>query len=191
MDNDDERRGRPSNHIAFGEATALLAGDALLTLAFETVCNAASLSAENKVRAIKLLSESAGARGMIGGQQLDLIGETGGLDRDTHLKMNLLKTGALIRAAAGLGCIAANADTDSFKAIDEYAKNIGLAFQITDDLLDDGEEEEKTTFLTFMTRKEAKEYAMALTEKAVKAISAIENNETLTALAYFLSDRKV
>ena len=191
MDNDDERRGRPSNHIAFGEATALLAGDALLTLAFETVCNAASLSAENKVRAIKLLSESAGARGMIGGQQLDLIGETGGLDRDTHLKMNLLKTGALIRAAAGLGCIAANADTDSFKAIDEYAKNIGLAFQITDDLLDDGEEEEKTTFLTFMTRKEAKEYAMALTEKAVKAISAIDNNETLTALAYFLSDRKV
>lgn len=191
MDDDDERRGKPSNHIAFGEATALLAGDALLTLAFDTVCDNTEISAENRIRAVKLLAESAGVRGMIGGQQLDLIGETDGLSRDTHLKMNLLKTGALIRAAAGLGCIAADADESDFKAADEYAKNIGLAFQVTDDLLDDGEEDEKTTFLTFMSKEEAKKYAADLTEKAVSAISGFKDSKTLTELAYFLKDRKV
>lgn len=191
MDNDDERRGKPSNHIAFGEATALLAGDALLTLAFDVVCEDGEISAENRLRAIKLLAESAGVRGMIGGQQLDLIGESEGLTRDTHLKMNLLKTGALIRAAAGLGCIAADADEESFRAADEYAKNVGLAFQVTDDLLDDGEEDEKTTFLSFMSNEEAKTYARSLTEKAVEAIRDIKDNGTLVELAYFLAERKV
>ena len=191
MDNDDERRGRPSNHIAFGEATALLAGDALLTLAFETVCADTELSAESRLKAVKLLSENAGVKGMIGGQQLDLIGETDGLSKDTHLKMNLLKTGALIRAAALLGCIAADADADTFAALDRYAESIGLAFQVTDDLLDDGEEDEKTTFLTFMSRDEAKQYALSLTENAVASVDKIKNSETLTALAYYLAERKI
>ena len=191
MDNDDERRGKPSNHIAFGEATALLAGDALLTLAFETVCDSKELSAESKVKAVKLLSENAGVRGMIGGQQLDLIGERDGLSKDTHLKMNLLKTGALIRAAALLGCIAADIGCDVYAAVDEYARCIGLAFQVTDDLLDDGEEDEKTTFLTFMSNDEAKKYATSLTEKAVSAVSGIKGSETLISLAYFLLDRKI
>lgn len=191
MDNDDMRRGKPSNHIAFGEATALLAGDALLTLAFETVCESTALSAENRLRAIKLLSEKAGVKGMIGGQQLDLMGEKERLPKDTHLKMNLLKTGALIKAAALLGCIAADADTEAFEAISEYAENLGLAFQVTDDLLDDGEEDGKTTFLTFMTADEAKQYAEALTEKAVKAVSGIKNNEILTSLALYLAKRQV
>lgn len=191
MDNDDMRRGKPSNHIAFGEATALLAGDALLTLAFETVCESTALSAENRLRAVKLLAEKAGVKGMIGGQQLDLMGEKERLPKDTHLKMNLLKTGALIKAAALLGCIAADADTETFEAISEYAENLGLAFQVTDDLLDDGEEDGKTTFLTFMTANEAKQYAEALTEKAVKAVSGIKNNETLTSLALYLAKRQV
>ncbi len=191
MDNDDVRRGKPSNHKAFGEATALLAGDALLTLAFETVCNCTELSAENRLKAVKLLAEKSGVRGMIGGQQLDLAGETERLQKDTHLKMNLLKTGALIKAAALLGCIAADADEASFETADEYAENLGLAFQVTDDLLDDGEEDEKTTFLTFMTVNEARQYADALTEKAVKAISGLKNNETLTDLAYYLAKRTV
>ncbi len=191
MDNDDVRRGKPSNHIAFGEATALLAGDALLTLAFETVCASTGLSAENRLKAVKLLAEKAGVRGMIGGQQLDLIGETETLKRDTHLKMNLLKTGALIKAAALLGCIAADADEAAFEAANEYAENLGLAFQVTDDLLDDGEEDEKTTFLSFMTTDEARQYADALTEKAVKAVSGLKNNETLIALAYYLAKRQI
>ena len=191
MDNDDERRGKPTNHVVYGEATALLAGDALLTLAFETVCNTEGLSDGTKVKAIKLLSENAGVSGMIGGQQLDLNGERERLNRETHLKMNLLKTGALIRAAALLGCIAADADEKAFKAADEYAKNLGLAFQVTDDLLDDGEEDEKTTFLTFMTRDEAQKYADELTEKAVKAIGVLKNSEALIALARFLAKREV
>ena len=191
MDDDAYRRGKPTNHVVFGEATALLAGDGLLTLAFETVCDCKVLSAENKVKAIKLLSEKAGVRGMIGGQQLDLNGEKTELGRDTHLKMNLLKTGALIRAAALLGCISSNVDEMTFNAVDEYAKNIGLAFQVTDDLLDDGEEEEKTTFLTFMSRQEAIKYADELTEKAVKAVSCVPNNQTLVELAYFLAKREI
>lgn len=191
MDNDVERRGKPTNHVVYGEATALLAGDALLTMAFEAVCKCDGLSAENKVKAVKLLSEKAGACGMIGGQQLDLNGEKEQLSRDTHLKMNLLKTGALIRAAALLGCIAADADEKAFKAADEYAKNLGLAFQVTDDLLDDGEEDEKTTFLTFMSREEAQDYADGLTEKAVAALGEMENTETLISLAYFLAKREV
>ena len=177
--------------MVFGEATALLAGDALLTLAFDAVCGCDGLSAENKVKAVRLLSKKAGVRGMIGGQQLDLSGEKERLSRETHLKMNMLKTGALIRAAALLGCIAADADEKTFEAADEYAKNIGLAFQVTDDLLDDGEEDEKTTFLTFMSREQAQKYADELTENAVKVLCDIKNSETLTDLAYFLAKRDV
>lgn len=191
MDNDDMRRGRPSNHKVFGEATALLAGDALLTLAFETVSKSTVLSAENRLKAVNVLAESAGARGMIGGQQLDLIGEKAALTRDTHLKMNMLKTGALIRAAARLGCIASDADADMLSAANGYAENVGLAFQVTDDLLDDGEEEQKTTFLTFMTRAEAEKYVSELTERAVGAVSKLQNNETLISLAYYLAKRKI
>ncbi len=191
MDNDDIRRGRLSNHKVFGEATALLAGDALLTLAFETVSKSEALSTENRLKAVKTLAESAGARGMIGGQQLDLIGERAELTRNTHLKMNMLKTGALIRAAARLGCIAADANADAFSAADRYAENVGLAFQVTDDLLDDGEEEQKTTFLTFMTKAEAEKYVSELTERAVDAVSKIQNNGTLISLAYYLAKRKI
>lgn len=193
MDNDDMRRGKPTNHKVFGEATALLAGDALLTLAFEAVTDTPKLSDPAKVKAVSLLAKNAGSNGMIGGQQLDLLGEehSKSFDFSLHRKMNLLKTGALISASAQLGCIAANADDDAFAAARTYAENVGLAFQVTDDLLDMGEEDEKTTYLSFMTAKEAAEYAASLTENAIKALSSFKNTETLTALAIFLRDRKV
>lgn len=196
MDNDDFRRGKPSNHKEFGEATALLAGDALLTLAFEAVTSSVTLSDKAKVNAVSLLAKSAGANGMIGGQQLDLLGEertrnAENFDFSLHRKMNLLKTGALISAAAQLGCIAAGADENAFTAARTYAENVGLAFQVTDDLLDMGEEDEKTTYLSFMTAKEAAEYAASLTENAVNAVSGFGKSENLVALARFIRDRKV
>ena len=193
MDNDDMRRGKPTNHKVYGEATALLAGDALLTLAFEAVANSPDLSDKAKAEATLLLARSAGARGMIGGQQLDLLGEDSKtrFDLALHRKMNLLKTGALISCAAQLGCIAAGADADTFVKAREYAENVGLAFQVTDDLLDMGEEDEKTTYLSFMTADEARSYASVLTENAIKAISGFKNSENLVSLALILRDRKL
>lgn len=191
MDNDDVRRGKPTNHKVYGEATALLAGDALLTMAFSVICQSEALSDTQKVKAVRLLSEYAGANGMIGGQQIDLIGEKKRLTEKEHKKMNTLKTGALIRCAALFGCIAAEADEAAFSAAERYAENIGLAFQVTDDLLDIGEEDEKTTYLTFMTEERARRYASELTDGAVNAIKDYEGSETLISLARFLRDRQV
>lgn len=191
MDDDDERRGRPSNHVKFGEATALLAGDALLTLAFSVICGSEGLSDRAKVKAVKLLSDAAGAYGMIGGQQIDLIGESSPLTRQTHMKMNMLKTGALIKCAALMGCVAADADGSAYRMARKYAENIGLAFQVTDDLLDKGQEDGKTTYLTFMSEEETRNYAKELTDKAKTAVASFEKNESLTALADFIRDRKI
>ncbi len=193
MDNDDFRRGRPSNHKVFGEATAMLAGDALLTEAFAAVSGCETLSEHARLEAVRIISRAAGAFGMIGGQQLDLIGEQKKLTPELHNKMNLLKTGALIKAAALLGCVAADADAEAVSKALEYAENVGLAFQVTDDLLDDGREEEKMTYLSFMSREEAKKYVHSLTEKAVNAISGFEcsRRENLTLLARYLEVRSV
>lgn len=191
MDDDDMRRGNPTNHKVFGEATALLAGDALLTMAFSVICESEALTDAQKVKAVKLLSGSAGAYGMIGGQQIDLMGEEKKLTEREHKKMNQLKTGALIKCAALLGCIAANADEKAFADAEKYAECVGLAFQVADDLLDIGEEDEKTTYLTFMSESEARKYVCALTDEAVSAITGYAENENLIALARFLQDRKV
>ena len=191
MDDDDERRGMPSNHKVYGEATALLAGDGLLTLAFSVITESDALTDNQKVNAVKLLSHFAGARGMIGGQQIDLLGEKIKLTELQHKKMNLLKTGALIKAAALMGCIAANADTSTYECIEKYAECIGLAFQVKDDILDIGEEDEKTTYLTFMSKADAEALVNELTEKAVKAVAPIPNSEVLKDTAEFLRDRTV
>lgn len=191
MDNDDTRRGKPTNHKVFGEATALLAGDGLLTLAFSVICSSEELSSEAKVKAVKMLADFAGANGMIGGQQIDLIGEKEMLTKAQHRQMNLLKTGALIKCAALLGCIAAGADEKAFEAAEIYAENVGIAFQVTDDILDMGEEDQKTTYLSFMTKDEAVAYAKELTEKAVDAVKNIDGSETLVELAGFLAAREV
>lgn len=185
MDNDDLRRGRPSCHAAFGEATALLAGDALLTRAFEILpgaCSGGSLSPEAALRAVRELAGAAGAEGMVGGQQMD-IGYGGKTLTPGELRlMNGRKTGALITAAAKLGCIAAGAPDGLTVKAAEYAEPLGLAFQIVDDVLDATKSSEelgksvsdrkngKTTWFTLLGEEAARELARELALKAELAI---------------------
>ena len=135
MDNDDLRRGRPSCHKAFGEATAMLAGDVLLTEAFEVVANAPA-SAQACVRAARALGAGAGSRGMVYGQELDLKYEALAATEDQLRLIHRNKTGALINAAVQMGAAAAEADTETCRVLEAYAYGLGLAFQIVDDVLD-------------------------------------------------------
>ncbi len=188
MDDDDIRRGKPSCHIAFGEATALLAGDALLTAAFEIIAESTANDAA-KLQAVKLLAECAGASGMIGGQQLDLKEELS--DSAKFTKMNLLKTGALIRAACLLGCIAVGLTKEDarWSAAQTFAERLGLAFQLTDDLLDRGTEDEKTTYLSFMTPEEARIYAKTLTDEAADAVAQYDTDGILRLFTEYIRNR--
>ena len=135
MDNDDYRRGRLTNHKVFGEAGAVLAGDALLTAAFDTASHAAAEPAR-ALKVVQILSDAAGEKGMVGGQQLDLEGEHQRLDEAGIRRIHRLKTGALISAACRMGVAAAGGSDAQLKAADEYAEALGLAFQLRDDLLD-------------------------------------------------------
>jgi geranylgeranyl pyrophosphate synthase len=137
MDDDDLRRGRPTCHIKFGEATAILAGDALQALAFETISEDKNLSAEIRIRIIAELSRAAGTpSGMVSGQARDLDGESCTVDAASLDQIHLQKTGALISAAARCGAIIGAAAGAELRAVSEYGGNLGLLFQITDDLLD-------------------------------------------------------
>lgn len=185
MDNDDWRRGKPSCHKQFGEDTALLAGDGLLTLAFRTLTDA-PIAPEEICRAVALLSDCAGVRGMIGGQVLDLASESGVPDRALLEKIDRLKTGALIEAACVLGCIAAGVrDAAVFEAARSYAHSVGLAFQIVDDILDvtstreelgkpvgSDDKNEKITFVRLLGLDGCKTLVLDLTERAQAALSA-------------------
>ncbi len=202
MDNDDYRRGKLTNHKVYGEATAVLAGDALLTRAFEVIATASSLTPEQRLRSVALLSRAAGDMGMIGGQVLDMNAQSSSVQGVEYLlKMHRLKTGALIRAAVALGCIAAGIDEndEAYAAAEVYADRIGLAFQVVDDLLDViGNAEllgknvgvdraaNKLTFMNFYTVEEAKAHASQLTEQAIKAVSPYDTNGELAALAQYL-----
>jgi len=135
MDNDDLRRGRPSCHKAFDEATAMLAGDVLLTEAFEVVANAPA-SAQACVRAARALGAGAGSRGMLYGQELDLKYEALAATEDQLRLIHRNKTGALINAAVQMGAAAAEADTETCRVLEAYAYGLGLVFQIVDDVLD-------------------------------------------------------
>ncbi len=204
MDNDVLRRGKPTNHVKFGEANALLCGDALLTFAFELAASNNLVSAQNAVRAVKLLAEMSGAMGMVGGQQIDLLSEGKNIDFDTLKYLHARKTGCLIRCAALLGCIAAEekCDKDMYEAADKYASCIGLAFQIIDDILDktgdeavfgkpigSDEEQNKTTFLSFMSVDDAYKEAEKLTKEAKEVISSYVNSEILCDFADYLLTR--
>lgn len=191
MDNDDIRRGKPTNHKVFGEATATLAGDGLLTHAFYVITENNRISSQAALRAVKTLSQCAGIFGMVGGQQMDMDGEKEKPTIEAHTKMNLKKTGELIKCACLMGCIAANADEKAFDAAAAYAERIGLAFQITDDLLDMGEEEQKTTYLSFYTPDAAKSVARALTDAAIEVLRDYPGSELLTSLAEYLYGRTV
>ena len=193
MDNDDFRRGKPTNHKQFGEATALLAGDSLLTYAFGVAVSGGETTAEQNIDAVKLLSSRAGFDGMAGGQMLDLIGEKEKLTYEEFMLMNQLKTGCLIKAACLLGCIAAGyrEGTDEYAAAEKYAENVGLAFQIEDDILDEGTEDNKTTFLTFMTVESARNTVDGLTGNAKEIIAPYDRDGILSAFADMLAVRKV
>lgn len=136
MDNDDYRRGKLTNHKVFGEALAILAGDALLTMAFEIIATDKNVDAETKVKIITEMSKAAGAEGMVGGQVIDMQSENKKIDIQTLKQMHAAKTGALFCAAIRSGAILAGADEKQLANLTEYARQFGLAFQITDDILD-------------------------------------------------------
>jgi geranylgeranyl diphosphate synthase type II len=207
MDDDDLRRGKPTNHRVYGEAMALLAGDALLTDAFALAAENPKQSGAVNARAVSILSRAAGSRGMVGGQVLDLLGEESEHrpDFDRLLQTHRLKTGALIRAAAALGALAAGVEESDARMRDvlTYADGIGLVFQIVDDILDvtgdaaelgknigSDAQENKTTFLSFLTIEEARAYAERLNAEALSALAPYENNEFLIRLAEHLLARR-
>jgi farnesyl diphosphate synthase len=137
MDDDDMRRGRPSVHIAYDEATAILAGDALLTLAFEILADPQThADPSTRIQVVARLAEAAGARGMVGGQMMDMIADELGDDIAAVTRMQRLKTGMLITYAVEVGALMGRASDDARHALSAYAHDLGLAFQITDDILD-------------------------------------------------------
>lgn len=204
MDDDDMRRGKPSSHKVFGEANALLAGDALLTLAFETVLSASDVSAEAKVKAGLELAKAAGCAGMIAGQVMDLANETKTASLDDIKATEKLKTGGMIRVAGMLGCLAAGADEEKITAADKYCGNIGLAFQIVDDILDVTSDVEtlgkpigsdsangKSTFVSLLGLEESASFAKKLTDEAKDALAVFGGEgEFLAELADRLLSRK-
>ena len=204
MDDDDMRRGKPTNHKQFGYATAVLAGDALLTKAFFVAATNPCATDSQRAEAVRLMSEAAGEWGMVGGQIMDLQGEHQKLPFDTLLRLHEKKTGAMIECAARLGALAAGygADTKESESAASYAREIGLAFQVIDDILDVlGTEEElgktvgtdavheKTTFLTYFSPEEAKKYAIERTEAAKKHLRDWARSNTLIELADYLLNR--
>ncbi|MDR2526159.1 MAG: polyprenyl synthetase family protein [Oscillospiraceae bacterium] len=183
MDNDDTRRGQPSCHKRFGEATALLAGDALLTRAFEIAAGAENLPCAVRCSVIALLAAAAGAQGMIGGQMLDLEYENRAISTEQLREMNQKKTGRLLQAACLLGCAAAEADTAMRDVAFAYAQAVGLLFQITDDILDvTGEQDilgkpigsdaqnSKSTWASLLGLEGSREYARQVHAQAVNAL---------------------
>lgn len=178
MDDDDMRRGKPSCHVAFGEANALLAGDALLTYAFTSISesDSAKKHPERAIKAVKILSGYAGFRGMVGGQVLDLEAAEKEADENTLALIHKLKTGALIRAAALLGCCAAGVDDGLCDLSEKYAAEFGLAFQIIDDILDfDGNYEtcELNSYVKVHGLEKAKTDALSHINSAKIALSEL------------------
>ena len=135
MDDDDLRRGKKSNHIKFGEANAILAGDALQTLAYEIICNDSSIKDKDKIEAIKMISKACGKNGMVYGQHLDINAETKKIDKHSIENIHQLKTGKLIQCSVMLGQIS-NENNNEINSFKSFGKKIGLAFQITDDILE-------------------------------------------------------
>lgn len=205
IDNDDLRRGSPTNHKVFGEATALLAADGLLMDSFGIVAANPHKDAATNLAAVSYLSRMTGSRGLVGGEYIDVMGENKELSLEDLELMDDLKTGALIRASAVLGALAAGVRLDDERMQDciTYSDSIGRAFQIVDDLLDlrgdvqalgknPGQDVRagKTTYLSFYTEEQAEKEAHRLTELAISAVSKYEGSEVAVALARFLVRRE-
>ena len=200
MDNDDYRRGRLTNHKVFGEANAVLAGDALLTAAFGELAKA-ELPAQRIVKAVSLLSRRAGENGMVGGQVLDLAGEALLLTEEQIYTLHRLKTGALIAAACQLGVVAAGGSDEQLEAAEHYAQALGLAFQTRDDMLDvlgdagkmgkaTGMDENKNTFVRLYGVGACSKLIEKETQKAISALSCFEDSDFLRELSLKLAIRE-
>ncbi len=185
MDDDDMRRGKPSNHKAFGEAQAIIAGDGLFIKAFETVAENPFCTLSQNARAAALLAKAAGPDGMCGGQMIDMEYEGGRIDMDLLRKLDLFKTSCLISAACALGCTAAESSRAQLDAACEYGRELGIAFQIRDDILDiEGEtaklgktagkdvSAQKSTYPSLLGLDGAKKACGDATENAVRALEA-------------------
>lgn len=201
LDNDDTRRGQPSCHKQFDEATAILAGDALLTLAFEIVSHPDTHVSPN-VRADMTLAiaQACGVRGMVGGQMLDIISERSELNIEEITRLQRMKTGALFAVSCEAGAILGRAPDNARNALRGYANNIGLAFQITDDLLDATAEANsgrmdkssmKGTYVGVMGVEKSRKQAQLLVEQAVSFLEVFgKRADMLKDLARFIVDRK-
>ena len=202
MDNDDYRRGRLTNHKVFGEAIAVLAGDALLTDAFAVASTAKLPNTADMAFAIGVLSESAGSLGMVGGQLLDILSEERDCTEDEVIAIQSRKTGGLINAACVLGAIAGGASEEQLAAASRFAGALGLAFQIRDDMLDIigtkeemgkgvGTDDIKNTFVRIYGLEKCEELVQKYTKIAIEALDLFENTEYMIALAKSLTDRRV
>lgn len=203
MDNDDYRRGKLTNHKVFGEATAILAGDALLTLAFEVVLRQKDVPHEILLTVLREISVAAGTAGMVGGQAVDLRSEGVQIDLATLKLMHLGKTGALFKAAIRSGAILAQASAEQLDALTRYAENFGLAFQITDDILDvtgdakilgkptgSDVKNKKSTYVSLTSLDEAKRLAQAAVDDAINALNNFGNKaDFLRELVQYLVAR--
>lgn len=186
MDNDDYRRGKLTNHKVFGEATAILAGDALLTLAFEVALRQKDVASEILLTVLREISIAAGAAGMVGGQAIDLRSEGVQIDLSTLRRMHLGKTGALFKAAIRSGALLAKAPADKLNALTRYAEAFGLAFQITDDILDVAGDAAILGKPTGSDAKNGKATYVSLTSlDEAKRLAAVAVDEALTALEIF------
>lgn len=202
MDNDDFRRGRPTNHRVYGEAMATLAGDALLTDAFGLAATAKLPKPENMALAVSVLSQNAGSLGMVGGQVLDILSEERVCTEQEVLDIQSRKTGALINAACVLGVIAGGGSEQQIAAAASFAGCLGLAFQIRDDMLDVigtaeemgksvGTDSAKNTFVRLYGLEKCEELVRKYTDAAIAHLSVFDNTEDLIALAESLTTRRV
>jgi geranylgeranyl diphosphate synthase type II len=202
MDNDDFRRGRPTNHKVYGETMAILAGDALLTDAFMLASSAKLPDPARMGLAIGVLAQNAGSLGMVGGQVLDIRSEERKLTEQEVIDIQSRKTGALINAACVLGVIAGGGNDKQIEAASTFAGALGMAFQIRDDMLDIigtqeemgkgvGTDETKNTFVRLYGLEKCEELVQKYTDSAIDALNAFEDNKYMVALAKSLTDRRV
>ena len=202
MDNDDFRRGRPTNHKVFGKGMAVLAGDALLTDAFMIASMGKLPQPWTMADAISLMAEGAGSLGMVGGQVLDIMSQERELSEQEVLDIQSRKTGRLINIACCLGAMAGGASRNQFEAASQFASGLGLAFQIRDDMLDVigtreemgkgvGTDAEKNTFVRLYGLEKCETLVQQYTDYAISALEAFDDREFMIALAKSLTERRV